>query len=173
MEGDDPAASYAGFWWRFLASLLDSLIVGVLSFALGVLLLRSDADGDVVLFNFGYNPTTGRLAAGVHGAVVFLGVAYVLAFWIARQATPGKLAVRTRIVDARTGGKPSVGQFVLRYLGYFLSALPLSLGFLSVAFDRRKQGWHDKIAGTVVVRRSGTEPVRFEAAPLPAPPPVP
>ncbi len=39
-----------------------------------------------------------------------------------------------------------------RYLGYFASTIPLCLGFLWIAFDKRKQGWHDKLAGTVVIR---------------------
>ena len=53
---------------------------------------------------------------------------------------------------ALVGTGPGTGQWVIRYLAYYLSALVFFLGFLWVAFDRRKQGWHDKIAGTVVVR---------------------
>jgi len=70
-----------------------------------------------------------------------------------------------RIVDAETGNTPSVGQAVGRYFGYFLSAIVLCFGFYWIAFDRRKQGWHDKLAGTVVVRSKsrGPEPVRFDA----------
>lgn len=150
--------SYAGFWWRFLANIVDSLILVVVQ---GVVLL--------VLAPGLLDPATGSLPAGLQVALVILDLAYVFGFWLAKQATPGKLAVGARIVDARTGGRPSAGQFGLRYVGYFLSALPLFLGFLWVAFDRRKQGWHDKIAGTVVVRRRGSEPVRFEAPPRPIP----
>jgi uncharacterized RDD family membrane protein YckC len=58
------------------------------------------------------------------------------------------------IVDAKTGGKPSTGQFIGRYFAYFVSTVPLCIGFLWVAFDRRKQSWHDKLAGTVVVRKN-------------------
>lgn len=55
-------------------------------------------------------------------------------------------------------------QAIIRYLGYFVAILPLFLGIIRVAFDPRKQGWHDKLAGTVVVRpqHHGVEPVRFE-----------
>jgi len=63
------------------------------------------------------------------------------------------MIVRAKIVDARTGGKPSTGQLIGRYFGYYLSMIPLFLGFIWVAFDKRKQGWHDKLAGTVVIRR--------------------
>ena len=54
--------------------------------------------------------------------------------------------------DADSGAEPTPWQFVLRYLGYFVSIITLGIGFLWVAFDPRKQGLHDKIASTVVVR---------------------
>ena len=75
----------------------------------------------------------------------------VIGFWRYCGATPGKLAVGLKIVDATTGGPPPLGRLVLRFFAYFVSALPLYLGFLWAAFDRRKQGWHDKIARTVVI----------------------
>ena len=95
-----------------------------------------------------------------------LPAAVVVAFWHYRQATPGKIFIGARIVDATTGGPTTMRQNVVRYLAYFLSIFFLFLGFLWVAFDRRKQGWHDKLAGTVVVRRKGgaTQPVKFDAS---------
>jgi uncharacterized RDD family membrane protein YckC len=87
----------------------------------------------------------------------------VMLFSIYREATPGKIATRARIVDARSGAHPSTSQFVIRYLGYILSSSPLCLGLIWVAIDRRKQGWRDEIAGTVVVReRRATDAVRFD-----------
>jgi uncharacterized RDD family membrane protein YckC len=87
----------------------------------------------------------------------------VLLFWIYRQATPGKIAIGARIVDAESGANPSARQLVGRYLGYYVSIVPLMLGIFWVAFDPRKQGWHDKLAGTVVVRpkHRGPVPVHF------------
>jgi len=91
----------------------------------------------------------------------------VIAFWLYKLATPGKMAIGATIVDARTGRRPSAGQLVIRYFGYIVSTLPLGLGLIWVAFDSRKQGWHDKLAGTVVVRRGsgGEVPVVFDDAP--------
>jgi len=86
----------------------------------------------------------------------------VIIFWIYKSATPGKIATRLTIVDAKTGNKPSTRQFVIRYLGYYVSTLPLLLGFIWVGIDKRKQGFHDKLAGTVVLRSTKTEPVKFE-----------
>ena len=76
----------------------------------------------------------------------------IVGFWRHCGATPGKLAVGLKVVDAQTGGRPSTGRLVVRVLCYVVSAIPLYLGFLWVAVDRRKQGWHDKIAGTAVVQ---------------------
>ena len=56
------------------------------------------------------------------------------------------------IVYANTFGHPPFGKLVLRYIGYYISLLPLMLGFFWVGWDKRKQGFHDKIAGTVVVK---------------------
>ena len=59
---------------------------------------------------------------------------------------------KVKIVDAATGEKPTISQFTLRYLCYYVSSIPLFLGILWVGIDKRKQGWHDKIAGTVVIK---------------------
>ena len=76
----------------------------------------------------------------------------VLAFWRAYGATPGKMAVGARIVDAKTGGKPSTGQLIGRYLAYYVSIIQFFLGLIWVGIDAKKQGFHDKLAGTVVIR---------------------
>jgi uncharacterized RDD family membrane protein YckC len=78
-------------------------------------------------------------------------MAYTLFCWHRYGATPGKIAFSARIVDARSGGRPALGRLALRWFAYIISAAPLFLGFAWIAIDRRKQGWHDKIAGTRVV----------------------
>jgi len=82
---------------------------------------------------------------------VVLPIVAVLVFWKYRSATPGKMAIAAKIVDAKSGTEPSNKQLLVRLLGYFVSMLPLGLGFLWIGIDRRKQGFHDKIAGTLVV----------------------
>jgi uncharacterized RDD family membrane protein YckC len=87
----------------------------------------------------------------------------VLIFWVTRQATPGKMAIGATIVDADTGKRPTPAQFLGRYLAYYVSLIPFFLGFVWVGIDARKQGWHDKLAGTVVVRpRRGAASVAFK-----------
>jgi len=92
---------------------------------------------------------------------VFPAVA-VIAFWSAKQATPGKMVIGAKIVDASTSHAPTMGQLIGRYLAYFLSTIALFLGFIWVAVDDRKQGWHDKLAGTVVVRLKNRLPKKVE-----------
>jgi len=77
--------------------------------------------------------------------------AVVIGFWRYCGATPGKLAVAVKIVDAKTGEPAATWRLAVRFFAYFVSALPLYLGFLWIAVDRRKQGWHDKIARTIVI----------------------
>ena len=133
---------YAGFWIRLGASTIDSilLLLVIVPLLIGTYgmdsILSGTTDGGVSEF----------LITWVMPAVV------VIVFWIFRSATPGKMIARIKIADAKTGGEPSTGQVIGRYFACFLSTIPLMLGFLWVAFDKRKQGWHDKLAGTIVVK---------------------
>lgn len=90
-----------------------------------------------------------------------LPAAVVIAFWVYMGATPGKMAMSARIVDADTGAPLTTTQSVIRYLGYFVSLVQFGVGYIWIAFDRRKQGWHDKMANSVVVRPAEKEPVKF------------
>ena len=74
-------------------------------------------------------------------------------FWHYKSATPGKMVISAVVVDATTFGRPSLPQLIGRYVGYYVSAIPLMIGIIWVAFDKRKQGWHDKMANTVVIRK--------------------
>ena len=146
---------YAGFWVRVWASVIDSILM----LCITIPLLIS-------IYGWSYFDTeqTGFVAGPADFLISWvLPAIAIIAFWINKQATPGKMAIAAKIVDAQSGNAPSTGQFVGRYFAYIISALPLCLGFLWVGFDRRKQGWHDKLAGTVVVRpvSHGPETVRF------------
>lgn len=90
---------------------------------------------------------------------------FVVVMWYFFSATPGKMLMGMKIVDAETGFPPNNGQNIIRYLGYFLSTIPFCLGLFWVAWDKRRQGWHDKLAGTVVVYKK-TLPPELKAATL-------
>jgi uncharacterized RDD family membrane protein YckC len=152
MQPDD--VEYAGFWIRVGAALIDSLLI----FAIIIPLL-------VAIYGWGYFGETRLIAGPADFLISWVAPAVaIVAFWLYRQATPGKMVLSLRIVDAATGGPLSIGQSIGRYLGYYVSMIPLCIGLIWVAFDRKKQGWHDKLAGTVVIRSKsrGPEPVRFE-----------
>jgi uncharacterized RDD family membrane protein YckC len=145
---------YVGFWPRVGAALIDSLLLGAV--CLPVLhAIYGPA--------YWYDPRTTKGLADFLISWIFPAAAVIL-FWICRQATPGKIAISARIVDAATGNPPSTGQLIGRYFAYYVSVLPFCLGLIWVAFDRRKQGWHDKLAGTVVVRprERSPNPVVFD-----------
>ena len=156
MPIDPTDYEYAGFWIRVWAALIDTLLfIAVTTPILGMLYgWNHDFDSR---FDGGFRPTEFIVSWALPAVAVML-------FWRYRSATPGKMAIGARILDARTGETPVLWRLVVRYLGYFVSAIPFCLGLIWVAFDRRKQGWHDKLAGTVVVRnkRHGKEPVRFD-----------
>ena len=133
---------YVGFWIRVVASLIDSLLALLVIAPIGYLVFGSRYFSGSGTFK---GPSDLLIS-------IVLPAALTILFWFARQATPGKMMFSARIIDADTGDVPSSGQWLLRYLGYFVSMLGLGLGFLWVGIDRRKQGWHDKIARTVVVR---------------------
>jgi len=71
--------------------------------------------------------------------------------WRLWSATPGKMLFKMKVVDAATEQPLSDQQILLRLWGYVVSSLPLFLGFLWISFDERRQGWHDKMANTVVI----------------------
>jgi uncharacterized RDD family membrane protein YckC len=146
---------YAGFWIRFWAFIVDSILVAVIVEPIVASIYQNSQTltdpMSVDMANLILDSFKPQGALDVLFSWVLPAVAIVL-FWVYRAATPGKMLLRARIVDAETGAPPSVGQCVGRYLGYYVSIFTLFLGFLWIAFDPRKQGFHDKLAGTVVVR---------------------
>ena len=153
---NDNDLKYVGFWTRVGASLIDGLILLVIV-------------GPVLTLYYGESYWTSE--EFVQGPFDFLlswlfPAVAIIWCWVAKQATPGKMAVRAKILDAKTGRAPSTGQYIGRYVAYFVSGIPLGLGLIWIAFDARKQGWHDKLAGTVVVSPKAAEQkeVRFDGS---------
>jgi uncharacterized RDD family membrane protein YckC len=135
---------YAGFWIRTGAAIIDTILIMLVTLPLLV-----------AIYGWAYFDAdkTGIVAGPADFLISWvLPAVAVIAFWILKQATPGKMAVSTKIVDAESGNAASTGQLIGRYFAYFAATIPLGLGILWVAFDKKKQGWHDKLAGTVVVR---------------------
>lgn len=159
MTIDETRFEYVGFWARAWASLVDSVLLGMIVWPLLTMIYGSQywteyfAPLSAVLGGSldAIAPAPSRGPADVLISWVLPAVA-IVAFWIARQATPGKMLIHAKIVDAETGAPLTRRQAIGRYLGYYLSLFGLGLGFFQVGWDARKQGWHDKLAGTVVIR---------------------
>jgi uncharacterized RDD family membrane protein YckC len=145
-----------GFGRRLAASLLDGLLLGFLTFilvaAIGFVALLIDMFRAEQVIPFD------RL---IILAAAILSLVYYVGYWSTSGQTLGKTMLGLKVVD-RTGSPLSIGKAVLRYLGYLISAAIFSLGFVWIAFDQKRQGWHDKIAGTYVVE-VGTEPFAANA----------
>lgn len=133
---------YAGFFIRVGAAIVDTIILLVLTLPILFLIYGGDywTDESIV------QGTWDLLLSYIFPAVA------VIAFWLYKSATPGKMLTSMKIVDAKTGNPPGLGQCIIRYIGYFVAMIPFFIGILWILFDKRKQGWHDKIAGTLVVR---------------------
>ena len=135
---------YAGFWKRFVANLIDSVILGVGGMAVGAVV------GSVY----------GGITGSESGVEVFAKIIGVIVGWLyyaacessAAQATPGKRALGILVTDLN-GQRISFGRASGRHFGKILSALCLGIGYLAVAFTEKKQGWHDSVADCLVVNK--------------------
>ena len=143
---------YAGFWIRFAATLIDTLILLLITLPLTFVFY-----GSAIWKNDGH-----FLLGGWDVIINWVFPAFaVILFWICKGATPGKMFTSMKVVDEKTGLIPSSKQSIIRYLAYFVSILPLCMGFFWIAVDKKKQGWHDKIAKTVVVKSKAVQPTEM------------
>lgn len=149
----DKDLEYVGFWLRAWAAVADTVMYLILAWFLLMVFARKSA-------RFALE-TTGSTADILINYLLPLVI--VVALWVRYGTTPGKQLIGAKIVDATTGQPLRLGQALVRYFGYILSCLPLFAGLVWVAFDRKKQGWHDKLANTVVVRAKRTEIVHFQS----------
>ena len=146
-RGPAPGWRFAGFWVRFIAYLIDAVIITipllVLALLIGGTARTATAAGDA--------DTTRALGLVVLLAILLLVFGY-FPFWWARGATPGMMPFRMRVVRTEDGSRIGIGRAILRYLGFLVAGSFMYIGLIWAAFDERKQGWHDKIADTYVIR---------------------
>lgn len=137
------APQYAGFWIRTAATIIDVI---VLSLVIGLPL--------TYLYGADYWMSDTLAPRGTGGIMLsyVLPILGTLWFWMKYRATPGKILTGIQIVDAESFNTMTLPQAVGRYFAYMIAIIPLAIGVIWVAFDHRKQGWHDKLAKTVVIR---------------------
>ena len=157
---------YAGFWWRVLAWFIDVVALSVVNWLFGLatglrqLSVSTTPSDSGVVSNVAYSsgmsvamPSFHMVGGGLTLLTILVNLAYYSLFEASRlQATPGKLACRLRVTN-EAGQRIGLGRAVGRNLAKFVSAFILGIGFLMVAWTRRKQGLHDLIASTLVLRR--------------------
>ena len=148
---------YAGFWIRVVASLIDTiLLIGLTAIPITLIYGAAYWEGEQYFY-------------GIWDILINYLAPFILVtwFWVRFYATPGKMLLNLKVLDAETGEGLTVMQAIGRYFAYFVSIIPLFLGLFWVGFDKKKQGWHDKLAGTVVVRYKKEETsVKFEKTDL-------
>lgn len=136
----------AGFWIRVLAYIVDSVALFAISFVLGLAVGFTAAA-------IGGDPQ-GAGAANIATLIGYvIALVYFPYFWshAGNGRTVGMRLFGLKVV--RTDGSDlTATQAVIRLVGWFVASLPLLIGLIWVAFDKDKQGWHDKIASTYVIK---------------------
>lgn len=134
---------YAGFVPRFLAFAIDRVIISAVIAAVVVFI-------GFLIQSLGPGELTSKIASIVIAVfVISFDAVYCVTFWLLAGQTPGKAILGARIV--RTNGERiHLWPAVVRWLGYILSSV-LFLGYFWILVDSRRQAWHDKLAGTLVI----------------------
>lgn len=145
--------NYAGFWWRFLASFIDGIILQlaccVLGLALGMML------GVAFLSNGGDSQGVKLVSQMIGGMMGFILHWLYFALFEASetQATPGKMLCKLKVTDIN-GDRLSFARATGRAFSKYVSAFTCMVGYIMAAFTERKQALHDIIASTLVVRKA-------------------
>jgi uncharacterized RDD family membrane protein YckC len=145
---------FAGFWIRFVAAVIDGFILAI---PIWIVIAATGAfhcaNTSIVNVN-GYTTLTPTCTFNPSAQILLLilELVYFVGMW-STGATVGQRLLSLRVVDQSSGANIALGRAFIRAVGYIISAIPFGLGLIWAGFDLRKQGWHDKIAGTVVVRR--------------------
>jgi uncharacterized RDD family membrane protein YckC len=158
-----PRIAYGGVLIRLVAYLIDGLIIGIpLGILFGVLAIAGVVGSPAAPSDLPPPPPGGTAFGAIQlsPAAIFsfwlfsllVAAGYYVSFWGTSGATLGMRLFELRVVDVNTGQPIGIGRAILRYIGLLVAALPCWIGLIWAAFDPRVQGWHDKIASTVVLQ---------------------
>lgn len=153
---EEVSLEFAGFWRRMAAFLIDFITLAVISSIISSIFAPFQWFSFAGFWDAGnaFNePIWRALPYLVFGNFVSLvvDIAYFVGFWIWRGQTPGKMLLSIKLIHT-DASNVNIGAALLRCLGYVVSTAVLFIGFIWIAFDSRKQGFHDKIADTYVVK---------------------
>jgi len=138
-EASPAEDTYAGFWIRTGAFVIDYALLLIAATILGI-------------FYPSFFTNLSFLSDEVLGFIML--IVYHAIFLSIFSSTPGKMLYKLKVIDEKTEEKVSFGKALLRSSSYILSSLVFGLGFLFIGFDKEKhKGWHDRIAKTLVIRK--------------------
>ena len=148
---------YAGFVTRLIAFVIDILIVsiaiGVMLGTVGLILRFFNIDLQAMTADVGginsFIRTVALFLTGF-GFTFVVNLIYTTFFWMVAGKTIGKAVMGLRVIGPK-GARVTIGRALRRYVGYWISALPLFLGYFWVLVNEHRHGWHDIIAGTSVI----------------------
>ena len=151
--GPAPGIEFAGYGARLVAYIVDiillTIVCGVLVVsALFVLVGASTIEGNVI----STGPGVWFVFALLSLLSLAIGILYFPWFWARGGSTPGMNLFRIRVVRDVDGSRIGWGAAILRFIGFYVSVLVFYIGFIWIFFDKRRRGWPDLIAGTVVIK---------------------
>jgi uncharacterized RDD family membrane protein YckC len=175
---DTMPVTYAGFWKRFAAHIIDNLVIGtcsaiifvpvaiLLGIGLGMSTMESQTSEEII-----------PVMIAFIGTFMILGLIAMILTWLyfalmessSKQATLGKMVLGITVTDLR-GNRITFGRASGRYFGKFLSGLTMAIGYMMAGFTEKKQALHDMIAGCLVVNKPFTLPGMQPYPPIPPPP---
>jgi uncharacterized RDD family membrane protein YckC len=135
---------YIGLISRTIAFVIDAIIIDLVA-----VIVAAAAALIVSFFHIPHHVETVLKLIGA-GLAVLWAVGYFVAFWSATGQTPGNRLMQIRVVTA-TGERVKARRGIVRCVGLVLAALPLFAGFALIPFDRKRRGFQDRFAGTVVI----------------------
>ena len=160
--GPAPGYEFGGFGARLVAYIVDALILAVVVGGLvtlaSVAIVGTDLGLDIVNGDIqvdGADLSAGAVIAMVAVILVaiVIGLLYFPWFWARGGSTPGMRLFGLVVVRDTDGAPIGWGTALLRLVGWYVSSLVFYIGFIWIFVDKRRRGWHDLIAGTVVIRR--------------------
>lgn len=154
--------TYGGFWIRFVAYVIDAIILSIAASIIILPVLGALGFGAYGTMSGGGEMSedqVGALIGMITGAGLFMQLAYIVIYWLyfalmessAKQATIGKMALGLKVIN-KDGSRMNFGQATLRYFGKLVSTAILLIGYIIAGFTEKKQALHDMIAGTYVVK---------------------
>ena len=152
--------NYAGFWLRFVAYLIDDIIISSVGFVISLPFIGTIIFSGIALSDMEKcEETTFMGIAGIVGIVLLLAITLTVVSWLyfalmessKQQATLGKMALSLKVTDME-GNKISFGRATGRYFGKILSGMIFMIGYILAGLTEKKQALHDMIAGCLVIR---------------------